>query len=257
MKTTAISVNHLRKYGENMKIETYENDEAVSKRAAELVEAIITNHQQPVLGLATGSTPLGLYQRLIEKYQANQLSFENVITYNLDEYLGLAKTHPESYHAYMDKNLFSHVNINPKNIHMPDNDANRKQEIVDDYNQALAKHPIDLQILGIGENAHIGFNEPGTPFDQKTFIVELDEQTRQSNARFFDSIDEVPSEAITMGIKQIMAAKQIVLIATGDNKAEAIKKTIKGPVTEDVPASILKTHPNCIILLDKAAAKYV
>jgi glucosamine-6-phosphate deaminase len=157
----------------------------------------------------------------------------------------------------MIKNLFNHVDMNKKNIHLPKNDLNELEKNVALYNKALNNHKIDLQILGIGQNGHIGFNEPGTSFDQETFVVSLDDDTRVANQRFFDSLEDVPKQAITMGIKNIMQSKEIVLMASGENKAEAIKAMISGPVTENCPASILQLHPNVTVLVDEEAGSLI
>ena len=154
----------------------------------------------------------------------------------------------------MRRHLFDQVDINPDHINMPHNDINRLKENVSEYNELLSENTIDIQVLGIGGNGHIGFNEPGTPFHQETFIVDLDLDTREANARFFDSIEEVPTQAITMGIKNIMQAKEIILLASGTSKADAVKAMIEGPITESMPASILQLHPNCTVIVDEAAA---
>jgi glucosamine-6-phosphate deaminase len=237
-----------------IKCNTYEE---MSEKAG----AIFTNHinKKPniCLGLATGSTPIGLYKELIKAYKHQLVSFSEVISFNLDEYVGIDQNHPESYYQYMMKNLFNQVDMNEENIHLPKNDLNNLDENVDSYNKALKKHKIDLQILGIGQNGHIGFNEPGTSFEQETFVVTLDENTRIANQRFFNSIDEVPKQAITMGIKNIMHSKEIVLMASGKNKAQAIKNMIYGPVTNTCPASILQLHPHVTVLVDQEAGALI
>lgn len=226
----------------------------LSKIASDIVSDLLKQKEDAVLGLATGSTPVGLYQNLIKKYQNNEISFAKVKTYNLDEYCDLPRDHEQSYYTFMHENLFNHVDIKEENVHIPyahgDLEACCKE-----YNEMLSKVQIDLQVLGIGANGHIGFNEPGTCFDQETFIVKLTEKTRQDNARFFNSIDEVPTHAITMGIKNIMQAKQILLLASGKSKQEAVKKLLEGEITEDFPASVLKKHPNVIVIIDEEAGK--
>ncbi len=240
-----------------MKIIKCKDYNEVSQRASEILVKQLMQKSNSVLGLATGSTPIGLYQKLIEAYEQNQISFKNVISYNLDEYIGIDRNHPQSYYQYMYKNLFSKVDMKDEHIHIPNNDISRIDEQAEAYNKDLKKHAIDIQILGIGSNGHIGFNEPGTPFGNETFIVELDEQTRKDNMRFFNSIDEVPKYAITMGIKNIMRSKQIILLASGKKKADAIYKMINGEVTEDLPASILQLHPNVVVIVDEKAGSKI
>ena len=242
------------KKGNKMEIRIFENKEGLSRAAAMYFKEVIKNNKKPVLGLATGSSPIGMYEKLIEMYEKGEISFENVVTYNLDEYLGIKNTHTQSYNHFMTENFFKHIDIKEENINIPNGNGD-VDAICDDYNKALNENEIDIQVLGIGSNGHIAFNEPGTPFGTKTHIVELDEATRKDNARFFDSIDEVPTKAITMGLANIMKSKQIILIATGTGKADAIRRLIKGDVTEQLPASILQFHPNVIILTDREAAK--
>lgn len=207
------------------------------------------------LGLATGGTPVPLYKRLVKDYQENKTDYSLVSTYNLDEYIGLDRSHPQSYHYFMNDILFRHININLNNCHIPSGVADNLEEEAFKYHKLVVDANIDIQLLGLGSNAHIAFNEPGTSFDSITQIVSLTEQTKQDNKRFFEKIEDVPTTAITMGIKDILNAKWIVLIAAGENKADAVYNMIKGPVTEDVPASVLQNHPNVLILVDEEAAK--
>lgn len=237
-----------------MEIIVKQNYEKVSEEAFRIMRQLIKEKPNACLGLATGSTPLGLYQLLIKAYQAGDLSFKDITTYNLDEYLGIDRSNPQSFYAFMHKNLFDHIDINIDHTHIPSNDINRIKEIAHEYNEALKAQKIDLQILGIGSNGHIGFNEPGTSFEQETFVVELDEQTKKDNARFFNSLEEVPSYAITMGIKNIMQSERIILIATGKQKAKAIKAVVEGNMTTDIPATVLQNHPDVTLIIDKAAA---
>lgn len=237
-----------------MKIIICKDYDEVSKKAASIVIKEINKNPELKIGLATGSSPIGLYKNLIEAYQSNKISFKNVVSYNLDEYIGIDRSHPQSYYAFMYENLFKHIDIQDENVHIPDNDINRIDHLAEDYNKVLHDNQLDVQILGIGTNGHIGFNEPGTPLGNETFIVTLDEQTRLDNSRFFDSIDEVPKYAITMGIKNIMYSKKIVLIASGKEKASVIQKMIKGKVTKNLPASILQLHPDCTVIIDENAA---
>lgn len=236
-----------------MEVIVCNNYQEVSMKAANYVIKEIILNPETTLGLATGSTPIGLYQNLIDAYRNNLVSFEDVHTFNLDEYIGLPKDHPQSYYSFMYHNLFKHININLNNVNMPENESNNLDYLAKEYNNLLCNNTIDLQILGIGSNGHIGFNEPGTPLSNETFIVELDEQTRLDNSRFFMSIDEVPTHAITMGIKNIMRSKKIILIATGDSKKEALYKAVNGEINSSHPASILQLHPNCVVICDQEA----
>lgn len=236
-----------------MKIIKCKDYNDVSQKASELVIDQIKVNPKSVLGLATGSTPIKLYDNLVKSYQSKEISFKEILSYNLDEYIGIDRKHSQSYYQYMHHHLFSLVDMNEKNIHIPNNDQNQIEKIAELYNNDLSKHQIDLQILGIGSNGHIGFNEPGTPSENETFIVELDEQTRLDNMRFFNSIDEVPKYAITMGIKNIMRSKSIILMASGIEKADAIDKMINGPVDDQLPASILQLHPDVTVIVDELA----
>lgn len=200
------------------------------------------------LGLATGSTPLAFYDEI----RKSDLDFSDMTSVNLDEYVGLAADNDQSYHYFMQENLFRAKSF--KESFLPNGLASDLQEETRRYDQVIAEHPIDFQILGIGHNGHIGFNEPGTSFDVTTHVVNLAEDTIKANSRFFDSIDDVPKQAISMGIQSIMQSKMIVLMAYGQGKADAIKQMIEGPVTEDLPASVLQTHPNVVVIVDEAAA---
>lgn len=200
------------------------------------------------LGLATGSTPLALYDEI----RKSDLDFSDMTSVNLDEYVGLAADNDQSYHYFMQENLFRAKSF--KESFLPNGLASDLQEETRRYDQVIAEHPIDFQILGIGHNGHIGFNEPGTSFDVTTHVVNLAEDTIKANSRFFDSIDDVPKQAISMGIQSIMQSKMIVLMAYGQGKADAIKQMIEGPVTEDLPASVLQKHPNVVVIVDEAAA---
>ncbi|MFS0749012.1 glucosamine-6-phosphate deaminase [Oceanobacillus sp. 1P07AA] len=241
-----------------MKIIQTKNYQSMSKLASQYVINTLKQIDKPVLGLATGSTPEGLYQHLIKAYQTHQISFANVSTFNLDEYVGLDKEDKNSYHYYMHKFLFNHVDVPSRNIHLPNGIANDLNVECTSYeNRIQSVGGIHIQILGIGKNGHIGFNEPGTSFESRTHVVDLDESTRRANARFFDSFDEVPNQAITMGIQSIMQAKEILLLVSGSEKAEALEKLVNGKVNEDFPASILQTHQNVKIIADKAALENI
>ncbi|GAA0290002.1 glucosamine-6-phosphate deaminase [Gracilibacillus halotolerans] len=235
-----------------MKIIEAKNYEEMSRFASEKVQACIDENIQPNLGLATGSTPIGLYKHLISSNKKGDVSFRNVTTFNLDEYVKLSETDPNSYRYFMNEELFNHVDIDKNNTHVPNGKAtDLDQECLDYENKIREAGGIDLQILGIGANGHIGFNEPGTSFQSRTQIVKLDEQTRVANSRFFDSMDDVPTHAITTGIGTIMDSKEIILLISGSAKKEAYERLINGEVSEEFPASVLQNHSNCIVIVDK------
>ncbi len=238
-----------------MNIHIFDHEEQLYKEAARRIIDLVQDRPKAVLGLATGSSPLGVYKELIKSYQSHHVSFEHVTTFNLDEYVGLSSDHPQSYRSFMNRELFNHLNIHLKNTFIPSGDSINIHNEPDRYNALLSNYQIDLQLLGIGTNGHIGFNEPGTPFDLLTHVVTLDSRTRTDNARFFHHLDQVPTQAITMGIQSIMNAKEIVLIATGEKKASAVKAMIRGPIDPMLPASILQNHPNVHIYLNHQSAK--
>jgi len=240
-----------------MKIIRVKDYDELSLEGTKIVGEFIKNNPQATLGLATGSSPIGLYQNLIKMFQNKEISFKEIKTYNLDEYCGLPKSHPESYYSFMYRNLFSHVDIKDENVHIPSSEGEDMQKNCDDYNRLLHQTTIDLQLLGIGGNGHIGFNEPGTPFDRETFLVKLAERTRQDNKMFFKENEEVPRYAITMGIKNIMEAKKIVMLISGKSKAEAVKRLLSGEITTDFPASILHKHPDVTVIIDEPAAALI
>ncbi|HNZ78177.1 MAG TPA: glucosamine-6-phosphate deaminase [Bacilli bacterium] len=240
-----------------MKIIRVKDYDELSLEGTKIVGEFIKNNPQATLGLATGSSPIGLYQNLIKMFQNKEISFKEIKTYNLDEYCGLPKSHPESYYSFMYRNLFSHVDIKDENIHIPSSEGEDMQKNCDDYNRLLHQTTIDLQLLGIGGNGHIGFNEPGTPFDRETFLVKLAERTRQDNKMFFKEDEEVPHYAITMGIKNIMEAKKIVMLISGKSKAEAVKRLLSGEITTNFPASILHKHPDVTVIIDEPAAALI
>lgn len=240
-----------------MKVVICADYDEVSVKAAQLVEAQILGNDHSVLGLATGSTPLGLYERLVEGVKSRGISYKNVCTINLDEYLGLDKGHPESYRTFMTENLFDKIDILIGNTYIPDGTSDSAEECLR-YEQVIdSVGPIDLQVLGIGRNGHIGFNEPGTDSNSLTHVVELVASTRESNARFFPSIDEVPTHAITTGIKSILKSKEIILLASGKDKAEAVRTLLNKDVTESFPASILWNHDNVTLIVDRDAYELV
>ena len=229
--------------------------EEMSKEAALLIKDRMMKKKDIVLGLATGSTPLGLYKELIRMHKEEGLSFKNVKTFNLDEYYGLEPTHPQSYRYFMDTNLFNHIDIEKSNTYVPDGKAEDVEKYCQWYEEQIKKAGgIDLQVLGIGRDGHIGFNEPGSSFYSRTRLVALDEQTIKDNSRFFKSIDEVPRFAITMGVGTILEAKEIILLANGKNKAKPVAQFIEGPITSLVPATALQLHPKVTVFLDEEAA---
>ena len=221
----------------------------LSRKAANVISAQVILKPHAVLGLATGSTPIGTYKQLIEWYKKGDIDFSAVKSINLDEYVGLTGDNEQSYCYFMNENLFRHININLEHTYVPNGVAADPEEECRRYDALIEEvGGIDLQLLGIGHNGHIGFNEPGQAFEKTTHIVKLGESTIQANARFFESIDDVPRQAITMGIKSIMQAKKLLLIANGPDKKEIVEKALYGPVTPSVPASILQFHPNLTVI---------
>ncbi len=239
-----------------MRVVIVERAEQIAILAANLVQQEMQSHGDGiVLGLATGGTPLGLYRELIQRHRRGLLSFANVTTFNLDEYVDVPIESPHSYHTYMRDNLFRHIDIDPARAHIPKTDVMDLAASAEEYEQAIKRAGgVDLQILGIGSDGHIGFNEIGSSFGSRTRVKTLTEQTRKDNARFFDGLDAVPTMALTMGIATIMSSRSILLLASGAAKANAIRCTLEGPVTATVPASILQFHPSATIILDGDAA---
>lgn len=221
----------------------------LSRKAANVISAQVILKPNSILGLATGSTPVGTYEQLIEWYQKGDLDFSRVTSVNLDEYYGLSPENSQSYRFFMNQHFFEHINIKPENTNVPNGLAGNPEEECERYEKVIADlGGIDLQLLGIGHNGHIGFNEPNISFEKTTHVVELDDTTRKANARFFESLDEVPKKAITMGIKSIMQSKKILLVANGPDKQDIIQKAIFGPVTPEIPASILQFHPDLTVV---------
>ncbi len=232
------------------------NTEEASRSAARVVGRLVREKPTAVIGLATGSTPLKLYRELIRMHQDDGLDFSKVTTFNLDEYVGLEREHSQSYHTFMWDNLFSKINIKPENVHIPDGMTDDIPAFCARYEKAMKDAGgIDLQVLGIGSDGHIGFNEPTSSFASRTRIKTLTRQTVQDNARFFDGDESrVPHHCITMGIGTIMDASRCIMLAFGDEKADAIAATVEGPVSSMVPATILQHHPNAKLFLDESAA---
>ncbi|HKM00501.1 MAG TPA: glucosamine-6-phosphate deaminase [Sedimentibacter sp.] len=240
-----------------MEIIIKNNYQEISQLAADYLINIVKSKDNAILGLPTGSTPIGMYKDIANRYKKN-ISFQNVRTFNLDEYVGLDKTNVNSYRYFMDDNLFSHLDIKEENINIPNGVAKDMEiECLDYENLLKSTGQMDVMYLGIGHNGHIGFNEPSDYFEPNTHIVNLTEDTIEANTRFFDQVKSVPKTAITMGIKTIMSAKKIILLASGQSKADAILKTVKGKITPQVPASILQLHNDVTIIIDKDAAKYL
>ncbi|AZO93509.1 glucosamine-6-phosphate deaminase [Halocella sp. SP3-1] len=233
-----------------------ENDyQTMSRKAALLVASQVNLKPNSVLGLATGSTPEGMYQKLVQMYHRGEIDFSEVITFNLDEYYKLPPDNKESYHYYMQKNLFKHVNLYPENTNIPRGMVGNIETECKYYEEKIQRAGgIDLQVLGIGSNGHIGFNEPGDRLNVTTKLIKLTEETIKSNSRFFDSPDKVPRKAVSVGMATILKAERIILLASGENKAEAIKKTVNGYVDTRVPSSLLQTHPEVTLIIDEEAA---
>lgn len=218
------------------------------------ITSLLRRKSNAVLGLATGSSPIGVYEELVKAHKAGDISFNEVTSFNLDEYIGLESNHPQSYRYFMNNHLFDHIDILKSKTHIPSIDKNSEDYYEGYDNKIKDRGGIDFQILGIGSNGHIAFNEPGTSFDSLTHIVDLKESTIQDNSRFFNDINEVPKKAVSMGLKSIMNAKRIVIIITGKNKANALKRLMSKEVTTDFPASILHRHPKVTIYADQEAA---
>ena len=238
-----------------MQVIIKKNYEEMSAEAANIIKDAI--HQKPnlVLGLATGSTPIGTYSELIRMYEAGELDFSKVVTFNLDEYVGLPPSHDQSYDYFMRDKLFNHININPENIHVPSGIVKDFDSYCQWYEDEIKKvGGVDVQVLGIGSDGHIGFNEPGSSLASRTRVVTLTSETIEDNSRFFEKKEDVPRFAITMGVGTIMEAKLCLLVANGEKKADPVSVLVEGPITSDVTASVLQMHPNAIVILDEAAA---
>ena len=239
-----------------MNILKFRSDEELNEAGANIITGLVQTNPKAVLGLATGGTPVGIYRHIVETYRKGMVSFKSVTTFNLDEYVGIPKDHPESYHSYMKRHLFDHVDLQPENTHIPDGNAPDLEAECARYDRLLEKAGrIDLQLLGIGHNGHIGFNEPGGALCGGTHVVRLREETRQANARFFNSIDEVPTHALTMGVGTILKAKTILLVVRGADKAEIVHRALTGPITTECPASLLQTHAHVVVLLDSESGR--
>ncbi len=237
-----------------MKVIIAKNYEEMSKIAAKEMAKLLYVKPNAVLGLATGSTPEGVYKELIELNKEHKIDFSKVTSYNLDEYKGLKGEHPQSYRYFMNTNLFNHVNIDKSRTHVPNGVAEDFEKECAEYDKAVENAGgIDLQLLGIGINGHIGFNEPSDFLNLNTHVTDLTEDTIKANSRFFDHIDEVPTQAVTMGLGSIMKAKKIILLASGEKKAEIISKLVEDKISTRVPASMLQVHPNVLVIVDEEA----
>jgi len=238
-----------------MRVIVCKDSDEMSRVAAQIFAQRIREKPNIVLGLATGGTPGKMYRELVRMHKEEGLDFSSVVTFNLDEYLGLPGNHDQSYGRFMDTCLFNHINIRRENAHIPSGIAKDPVAECKAYEEAIKRTGgIDLQLLGIGTNGHIAFNEPGSPKDSRTRVVDLTQETIERNARFFERIEQVPTKALSMGIGTILEAREIVLLASGASKAAAIAKAIEGPVTEGVPASLLQTHENVTFVIDEEAA---
>ena len=241
-----------------MRIIKVKNYDEVSVKTANMILGQVNLKPDAVLGLATGGSPVGAYKKIVEAYNNGEVDFSGVTTINLDEYRGIKRNHEQSYWSFMQENLFKHVNVRENHIFIPNGENLNSEEVCREYDKTIeTAGGIDMQLLGIGLDGHIGFNEPADHFEKNTHCVELTESTIEANKRFFESKDEVPRQAYTMGIKNIMTAKKILLVATGEAKADALYKSLYGPITPNVPASILQLHPDVTVVADEGALKLI
>ncbi|MBP1154550.1 MULTISPECIES: glucosamine-6-phosphate deaminase [unclassified Paenibacillus] len=237
-----------------MNILTFRSQKELNKAGAGIITGLLQTNPKAVLGLATGGTPVGIYQELVETHREGLVSFSKSTVFNLDEYVGLQHSHPESYYNFMQQHLLGKVDIPSEQCHIPDGMAADLDLECKRYDSLLEEAgQIDLQLLGIGHNGHIGFNEPDEELERGTHVIELKGQTRAANARFFHAPEEVPTHAITMGVGTILKAKMILLVVHGKDKAEIVKRALQGPITTECPASLLQTHPHVVVLLDMEA----
>lgn len=240
-----------------MKIIKVKNYDEMSGKALRIMLEVVRSNPGAVLGLATGSTPLGLYEKMVQDHRENGTSYKGCRAVNLDEYVGLGADDPQSYAYFMRENLFRHIDIKPENTNIEDGTARDADAECERYNALLDTLRQDIQVLGIGSNGHIAFNEPGTPFDSVTHIVTLAESTVRDNSRLFDSVDDVPRQAFTMGLKNIMNAKKIIILANGAGKAKAVSELVCGEISERVPATVLRYHPDCTLICDALAGQFI
>ncbi|MGG7165397.1 glucosamine-6-phosphate deaminase [Clostridium ihumii] len=241
-----------------MNIIKLRNYREISFEAAKIIRDQVLLKPQSVIGFATGSTPIGTYEELINIFNKDLITFENVKSFNLDEYYGINPMNKNSYNYFMKNNLFNYIDIKEENINIPNGLAEDVEKECEEYERKIHEAGgIDLQLLGIGRNGHIGFNEPCEEFKAHTHLVELKEDTIKANSRFFDSLEDVPTKAISMGVKTIMSARKIILIASGEEKAEIIRKTVYGSITPNLPASILQLHDDVTLIVDEESGKYI
>lgn len=239
-----------------MNVIVTKNYDELSKVAAKEMADVVKNNPKAILGLATGGSPIGMYKELIRMNKEGEIDFSKVTTVNLDEYVGLSGEHPQSYRYFMNDNLFNHINIDKKNTYVPNGLAKNIEEECKNYDNKIAQlGGTDVQLLGIGNNGHIAFNEPDETLISGTHLTNLTENTIEANARFFDSIDEVPKTALTMGLGEIMKSKKIIVIASGESKAEAVKAMASGKISTNMPVSMLQMHRDVVVIVDEAAAK--
>ena len=237
-----------------MRVYITKDYDELSQRAARIIADVVKQKPDAVLGLATGSSPVGMYNELIRMHKEQGLDFSKVTTFNLDEYYGLAPDHDQSYYYFMNENLFNHINIDQKNVHVPDGQAKDVDAFCEGYEEAIKKAGgIDIQVLGIGGDGHIAFNEPGSSLGSRTRIKTLTEETIEDNARFFEKKEDVPQYAITMGVGTVMEAKKLLMVANGWKKAQVIAQCIEGPISTGVTASVIQMHPRVAVILDEEA----
>lgn len=236
-----------------MELVKVKNYEEMSDKAADILFDVIAKNNKPVIGLATGSTPEGTYKELVKKLNSSEIEQQNITTFNLDEYVGLDKDNKQSYAYYMNEKFFNHVNIPTENIHLLDGKADDVSTEVASFEKAIDENGLDIQLLGIGRNGHIAFNEPGTSFDSVTHVVDLTPETVEDNSRFFEKLGDVPNKALTMGLSSIMKAKKVLILVYGENKKEALAELLSGNVDTNIPASILCNHDDVTIIADTSA----
>lgn len=238
-----------------MQVKCFDHPAELDQYAAQLFAAALKEKPEATLGLATGSTPIGIYEKMIAMYEQGEISFKYATTFNLDEYVGLSPNHEQSYAHFMSRHLFSHIDLPAYKAHLPKGTVTDLEAECVNYDRMLQEQPVDIQLLGLGHNGHIGFNEPDEELHGGTHIVELEQETREANARFFSSIEDVPTKAITMGVGSILKAESILLVVKGADKAAIVKQALQGPITTEVPASLLQTHKNVTVLVDREAGR--
>ncbi len=240
-----------------MNMLTFPSEAELNEAAAGVITDLVRTKPHAVIGLATGGTPVGIYRTMIRSYQNGMVSYQQVTTFNLDEYVGCSVEDPQSYACYMQEHLFRHIDVQPMNIHIPDGSVRDPEAECRRYDERLeAVGQLDLQLLGLGHNGHIGFNEPDHSLISSTHVVALRDETRQANARFFDDPGRVPTHAITMGVGAILKAKKILLVVKGSDKADIVHRALTGEIKTECPASLLQTHPNLVVMMDEEAGRH-